>query len=201
MHYMAPKKPTPSPDVQEALALMQEGRVRGHRRRSPIVIWMQKNRAALERGFAETAPSWGKLATYLGDHGILDGDGKRPTAEATRQAWYRTKSMAPLEDRPATVPVAPSSAAQMPQAAVIPAPTVDPAKGAQSARPDPAGDDAEPPRRTFGNVKLRGVDRAPKAPVSPAPSPPANAEPPTPDAPTVNVDDVLAQFAPGITRR
>ena len=63
------------------------------------MIWLQQNRAALERGFAETAPSWAKLAAYLGDHGVLDGDGKRPTAEATRQAWYRTKGIAPAKER------------------------------------------------------------------------------------------------------
>src|SRR3954453_6178707 len=99
---MAPRPP-PRPNAEEALALMREGRVRGQGRRSPIVIWMQRNKVALERGFEETAPSWEKLATYLGDHGITDGDGKRPTATATRQAWYRART---AESRSSASPAA-----------------------------------------------------------------------------------------------
>ena len=150
---MAPKKPTRSPDPQEALALMQQGRVRGHGRRSPIVIWMQKNRAALEQGFTETTPSWGKLATYLGDHGILDGDGKRPTAEATRQAWYRTKNMAPAKGRPADPVPAP------PITPPLPSPTVASTEG---DAPQP-----ERPRFTFATLR----NHTPPAP-PPAPPPP-----------------------------
>src|SRR5437764_962354 len=78
-------------DPEEALALMREGRVRGQRRRSPVLLWMLKNRETLERGFEETAPSWKGLAKYLGDHGVMDGDGKPPSAVATRQAWYRAR--------------------------------------------------------------------------------------------------------------
>lgn len=158
---MAPKKPTPSPDPQEALALMQQGRVRGHGRRSPIVVWMQKNRAALEKGFAETAPSWGKLATYLGDHGILDGDGKRPTAEATRQAWYRTRNMAPTKARPAGAALAPPI--------VQPAPSPIVASG--------GGDDAQPERPRFAFASLRN-----HTPPAPTPAPSALPEPVKRDA-------------------
>lgn len=181
MSGMAPKKPTRNPDPQEALALMQEGRVRGHGRRSPIVIWMQKNRAALAQGFAETTPSWAKLAAYLGDHGIMDGDGKRPTAEATRQAWYRAnKGLGRAKEQlTALAPTPPASA---------PAPSTANA------------DAAEPARQTYRYVKLRGVDPADKTP-DPAPTPAAKADPSTPATPTVNVDDVLARFAPGTTRR
>ena len=188
---MAPKKPTRSPDPQEALALMQQGRVRGHGRRSPIVIWMQKNRAALEQGFTETTPSWAKLAAYLGDHGVLDGDGKRPTAEATRQAWYRTKGIAPAKQQVATGPAGPASPGPLPVKVASPAPLVEqPAPGAFDGP-------ADPPRRTFGYATPRGLDPAAKAPSSPP-----NAEAPTtPAAPTVNVDDVLARFAPGTTKR
>lgn len=161
MHGMAQKKPTPSPDPQEALALMQEGRVRGHGRRSPIVVWMQKNRTTLERGFAETAPSWGKLATYLGNHGVFDGDGKRPTAEATRQAWYRTRNMAPGKARPATPALAPS--------AVQPAPSPTVASG--------GSDDAQPGRPRFAFASLRN-----HTPPDPTPAPLALPEPVKRDA-------------------
>ena len=76
---MARKRPARA-DPEEALALMREGRVRGQRRRSPVLLWMLKNRETLERGFEETAPSWKGLAKYLGDHGVMDGDGKPPSA-------------------------------------------------------------------------------------------------------------------------
>lgn len=189
MQVMAPKKPTRNPDPHEALALMQEGRVRGHGRRSPIVVWMRKNRAALEKGFAETTPSWGKLATYLGDHGILDGDGKRPTAEATRQAWYRARNMALSNAQPAL---------SAPASAEGPAIAASPVAVEQAAPLVPGSDEAEPARRTFGVATPRGL-----APVAKAVAPgSANAESPTLAA-AVDVDEVLARFSgkPGATRR
>ena len=195
MHGMAPKKPTRSPDPQEALALMREGRVRGHGRRSPIVIWMQKNRAALEQGFAETTPSWDKLATYLGDHGVLDGNGKWPTAEATRQAWYRTRNMAPAKVR--TANPAPATPAIVPVPATRTAPGIE---AAPTMPPVPGDVEGTPARRTFGYATPRGLDPVAKAPAPPSP-PPVNAETPTPAEPTINADDVLARFAPGATRR
>ena len=189
MQAVAPKKPTRNPDPHEALALMQRGRVRGHGRRSPIVVWMQKNRLALEKGFAETTPSWGKLATYLGDHGILDGDGKRPTAEATRQAWYRARNMAVSGGQQAPAgPVASRGSAIAASPAVV----------EKAAPPAPRRDETEPARRTFGVATPRGLHPAAKA-ASPVPT---NAETPT-SAATVDVDEVLARFSgkPGTTRR
>ena len=106
---------------------------------------------------------------------------------------------ATLAGQPATVPTVSAPATPMPQAAPTPAPTADPTKVPAQTAPSPGGD-AEPPPPTFGYVKLRGVDRSAKAPLPPSP-PLASAEPPTPDAPAVNVDDVLARFAPGTTQR
>jgi hypothetical protein len=109
------------------------------------------------------------------------------------QAAPSGQIMATLAGPPAALPTPP----MLPVTAPLPSPVASPAPViGQAAPPGPSGE-AEPPRRTFGYVVPRGLDPAAKVP----PMPPANAETPTPAAPTVNVDDVLARFAPGITRR
>ena len=125
---MARKRPARA-DPEEALALMREGRVRGQRRRSPVLLWLLKNRETLERGFEETAPSWKGLAKYLGDHGVMDGDGKPPSAVATRQAWYRARTIGNRKR--------PSQEAATPEAAPSPAVT--------EPVPSLEGDAREPP--------------------------------------------------------
>jgi len=108
--------------------------------------------------------------------------------------------MATLAGQAAAVstPPAPPVAAPSPSSVVRPAPVVE-----QSATPAPSGE-AEPPRRTFSYATPRGLDpvaRVPATPPAPPVPPTVNAETPTPAAPTVNADDVLARFAPGTTRR
>src|SRR5438270_13737101 len=100
------KSPRP-PNVAEAIALMQKAPARGRGRRSPVMVWLQQNREALAAAFAQTAPAWGVLAAYLGEHGVTDGDGKPPTARTAREAWARVKAItqtAPF--RPGTSPAA-----------------------------------------------------------------------------------------------
>jgi len=148
---------------------MREGRVRGQGRRSPIVIWMQRNKVALERGFAETAPSWEKLAAYLGDHGITDGDGKRPTATATRQAWYRARTAKPRSSasaapRTSVQPVADGGTQQADGERFTFATLRNhtPAPGPEPAAPPaaPAKRDAEAEiRRLLGDKPRRGFRR------------------------------------------
>src|SRR5690349_4389056 len=87
------KSPRP-PSVAEAIALMQKARARGRGRRSPIMVWMHQNRDALAAAFTQNAPAWSVLASYLGEHGITDGDGKPPTARTAREAWGRVKAIA-----------------------------------------------------------------------------------------------------------
>jgi len=103
---------------------------------------------------------------------------------------------ATLAGQPAAVPTVPAP----PVAASLPLPVASPALVVAQVAPPVSGGEAEPPRRTFSYATPRGLDPAAKAPAPPAP-PPANAETPTPAAPTVNADDVLARFAPGTTRR
>jgi hypothetical protein len=110
---------------------------------------MLKNREALERGFQETAPSWEQLAKYLGDHGVMDGDGKRPTAIATRQAWYRARIIAKAK-RTAT----PQTEPRAPPPSTVPfsMPALD---------PEEPGSDSEP---EFKPATLKGRARKPPSP-------------------------------------
>jgi len=146
---MARKRPARA-DPEEALALMREGRVRGQRRRSPVLLWLLKNRETLERGFEETAPSWKGLAKYLGDHGVMDGDGKPPSAVATRQAWYRARTIGNRKR--------PSQEAATPEA--------EPAPARTEPVPSLEGDAGEPPPKRFGLATLRN-----HTPAAPAPEP------------------------------
>ena len=85
---------------------MQRAPSRGRGRRSPVMVWLQQNRATLEAAFAQTAPAWNVLASYLGECGITDGDGKPPTARTAREAWGRVKAMAMVSARPPSKPPA-----------------------------------------------------------------------------------------------
>jgi hypothetical protein len=51
------------------------------------MVWMQQNREELAAAFAQNAPAWSVLATYLGEHGITDGDGKPRSCPAW---WCRS---------------------------------------------------------------------------------------------------------------
>jgi hypothetical protein len=163
---MAPK-PGPRPDADEAIALMRQARARGRGRRSPIMVWMQQNRVALETAFAQTAPAWSVLASYLGERGVTDGDGKSPTARATREAWARVK--AARKATPAPEPAAPEPG---PVKHLAPPADDDP------AQPPPKGE-------RFKMASLRG-----HTPPAPQPEP---AVPPAP-GPRQDPDRVIADL-------
>ena len=172
-------KSPPPPSVAEAIALMQKARARGRGRRSPIMVWMQQNREALTAAFTQTAPAWSVLATYLGERGITDGDGKPPSARTAREAWARVKALA-------------AATAARTDTGTEPGPSI-PADGGRDAKPG----EPDTPRR-FRPVKLRGLEDAGKR--SGAPPKPASPIPPNPE-PGVDVDDLLSRFMPGATSR
>jgi hypothetical protein len=64
---------------------------RGRGRRSPLYLWFREHHDELAAGFARNAPAWQPLATFLGKQGVLDVDGKPPTARAARDAWWRVR--------------------------------------------------------------------------------------------------------------
>ena len=185
--------------------------------------WRDLARSLNEAGITYSGGQW--TAALLGDKvaGLRSQQRKRDQKAASRHGFpvdalrealgglsvqQLTINIQGMPSGPTTAMVAKQPAASArsaqvvptTQAAPMPTPAADPAQTAEPAPPALGGDDAEPPRRTFGYAKPRGLDPAAAAPASPSP-PPTNAEPPTPEAPTVNVDDVLARFAPGTTRR
>jgi hypothetical protein len=90
---MPPKSPVRPglPTVAEAVTAMLQARARGPGRHSPLYLWLRDNHDALTAAFAQNAPAWASLASYLGAHGIMDGDAKSPTARGTRDAWWRVR--------------------------------------------------------------------------------------------------------------
>jgi hypothetical protein len=176
------KSPRP-PSVAEAIALMQKARARGRGRRSPIMVWMQQNHEALATAFTQNAPAWSVLATYLGERGITDGDGKLPSARATREAWGRVKAIVAAK--------ATSVEAVAGKTAPVSADGGDNAKVDVPATP-----------RRFRPVKLRGVGDGAKhtTAAAPASATPSAHPPPNPE-PGVDVDDLLSRFMPGATSR
>ena len=185
--------------------------------------WRDLARSLNEAGITYSGGTW--TAALLGDKvaGLRSQQRKRDQKVASRHAFpvdalrealgglsvqQLTINIQGTPFGPTTATVAKQPAAAARSAQVVPttqaAPTpalgADPVQVAQSAPADVASSAEEPPRRTFGYAKPRGLDPTATPPVPPPP-PPANAEPPTPAGPTVNVDDVLARFAPGTTKR
>src|SRR3954447_1152125 len=172
-------KSPPPPSVAEAIALMQKARARGRGRRSPIMVWMQQNREALTAAFAQNAPAWSVLASYLGERGITDGDGKPPSARTAREAWARVKALA-------------AATAARTEGATEPVRSI-PADGGRDAKPG----EPDTPRR-FRPVKLRGLeDTGKRSGATPKPASPIPSNP----EPGVDVDDLLSRFMPGATSR
>jgi hypothetical protein len=173
------------PTVAEAVAAMQKVRARGPGRHSPLYLWLREHHDALTAAFAESAPAWAALATYLGEHGITDGDAKRPTARGTRDAWWRVRRdvAAARARRQGTPTPALDVGETAPGVSPIPVPAV-------VAPPNPveATDTGEAPPRTFRTATLRG-----HVPASPSPLPaPATDKPPSDEA--QDPDDVIARF-------
>ena len=160
---MAPKPPPPSATVSGVVSLLRQAPSRGRGRRSPVMIWMQQNRKELETAFLQDAPAWNVIASYLGNSGIMNGDGKPPTAASARSAWSRVKADAKAK----------TSAAPAPVPAASPAPSVLP-------------DEQEPPRPSherFTTATLRN-----HTPAAPPPDPP----PPLPAVPRQDSKAVIA---------
>jgi len=61
-------------------------------RRSPLYTWMMANHDAFKAIVDEAVrPNWGKLAEEFANNGLIDGEGKPPTDECTRQTWWRVR--------------------------------------------------------------------------------------------------------------
>lgn len=133
------------PDVAAVMAKAATGRTRGRGRHSALYLWLYENHDALAEKFNVTAPSWLKIAEVLGSEGVLDGDGKAPTARGTRGAWWRVRDQ---KKREADVLASPPSDIS-PTKGPVQLPSTDTRLPLAPARPlIPAT--AAAPRRTFG---------------------------------------------------
>ena len=77
-------------DVDDILAALkrQPSKVRGGH--SPVYLWLWRHHEHLKGEL--TLPrrtDWSTLAGELGRRGVMDGNGKPPTAERTRKAWWQ----------------------------------------------------------------------------------------------------------------
>ena len=168
-----------SPDVAQIVAAMRLQPTKGRGQRSPLYLWLRQNHARLLDEFTTSAPSWPGLASALGKSGILNGEGKPPTAEGARTVWYRVRR--DLAGKRKVAALKPSPA---PEASVTPLP---------SPTQSDAGDGMTGSPRRFGTVKLRG-------PAADGPATSAMSLP-DPETPSVDADEVLAKFMPSAAKR
>lgn len=108
---MAARKTTGADDVAQLTALLPQGG-RGRGRCSPLVRWLRTHHDAFQAMLVEQKPGWEDVATALAGMGLRDGDGKPPTGERTRKAWWGVRrGIAQRRTRKATALPAPGPAA------------------------------------------------------------------------------------------
>ena len=71
-----------------ALAAARSGS-RGPGIKSPVYVWLAARYDHLLPTLTTHAPSWKKLAEYLGNGGVLNADGQLPTPASVRSSWLR----------------------------------------------------------------------------------------------------------------
>jgi hypothetical protein len=60
--------------------------------RSSLYVWLQQNHDQFAQMLTDVVrPNWSALATKFGDHGLTDGEGNHPSAECTRQTWWKVR--------------------------------------------------------------------------------------------------------------
>ena len=139
------------PDVAAVMTKAATGRTRGRGRHSALYLWLYENHDVLAETFNVTAPSWPKIAEVLGGEGVLDGDGKSPTARGTRGAWWRVRDQ---KKREADVLASPPSDIT-PSNGPVQSPSTDTRLPITSAHPSIPAPTAAP-RRTFGFATPKG---------------------------------------------
>lgn len=173
-------------DVADIVAELETAPARGHGRKSRLYLWLQENHDQLVREFARNPPSWTRLAAILGARGVLDGDGKPPTARGARGAWYRVRRdvAAALTKK--------ASRAEAAAFGIHPIAETAPVAPASLALPVSIQlDEDEPDRPVFRLASLRGATAA-DGPTSPDQPPTSPAK--TPALVPQRFADVMAEF-------
>lgn len=173
-------------EVADVVAELEAAPARGRARKSRLYLWLQRNHDHLVREFDRNAPAWGRLAAILGSRGVLDGDGKPPTARGARGAWYRVRREVAAERERAASITAGITFHTLPSARTAPPPL--PVAPPVSIQLDEDG----PTRPRFKLASLRNATPA-DGPPQPDHSPAAS-EPEQASAQPQKFDDVMAEF-------
>jgi hypothetical protein len=107
--------------------------------RSTLYLWLQDNHDPFALMLRDVVrPNWAALARKFAEHGLRDGEGNPPSAECTRQTWWKVrKTMKARAAARARRPAAPDPSAR-------PQPVPSPARPVPSpipAAPNPAMSD------------------------------------------------------------
>ena len=112
-------------------------------RRSSLYVWMLENHDTF-RGVVREAvrPNWDALAVAFAGKDLTDAEGKPPSAEVTRQTWWKVRKVVDARAKAARQPQQPRST---------------PITSDQTSRPtaDLETRDDPPPRHTFRPAKIR----------------------------------------------
>ncbi len=178
-------------DASRVIAEMERTATRGRGRRSALYLWFRANHNLLSAEFEKNAPSWTALAAILGERGLTNGDGGKPTAEGCRTVWFRVR-------REVTSALAKRAGSSDAPLIGITMAEPEPVLEREPNRPLPGPvrpvtietdpPDYQPP--TFKLATLRGATSADEP--KPAPSKPEPSR--RPAAPEADVDGVLADF-------
>jgi hypothetical protein len=129
------------------------------RRRSSLYVWMLENHDSFKEVIAKAVrPNWHALAETFAEEGQTDADGNKPTAECTRQTWWKVRKMVAARQV--------AQAKRQRTRSAIPPVDKPATQKAQPGRPFPAipiqqpriaddDDDIGPDKPTFGTSRLR----------------------------------------------
>jgi hypothetical protein len=129
------------------------------RRRSSLYVWMLENHDIFKAVIAKAVrPNWHALAEAFAEDGQTDADGSKPTAECTRQTWWKVRKVVAARQvaqakrqqtgsatRPVDKPAAPKV---QPVRPILTAPDQQPTVADDD-------DDIGPDKPTFGTSQLR----------------------------------------------
>lgn len=140
------------PDVDAVVTKAATERTRGRGRHSALYLWLYVHHDALAEKFNLSGPSWPKIAENLGAKGVLDGDGKPPTARGVRGAWSRVRDQKKRE----AAPLPPPSSDISPSKRLVQSPSTDTRLPIASAPPSIPAPTAAPPRTfRFATPKVK----------------------------------------------
>jgi hypothetical protein len=77
------------PTLEDPRVIMVLAAAKPGGRHSPLYRWMMENHATLAAEFAMNGPQWATRVPAMGEVGLLDAAGQRPSPRTAMQTWYR----------------------------------------------------------------------------------------------------------------